>query len=272
MINNIIYFQVFIAGLCIGSFLNVIIYRFPNDLSIIRPRSFCPSCKTQLTWRENIPLISWLIQRGKCKTCKTNISFRYPLIELLTGFLFIIFLNSSPSLYTSSSNLFFNTLFSWVFLSLLVCISFIDIDCLWIPQGLVNFGFISGSLGLIFLSIFGNEFIDFLFLFKGLGTSLISFFIFEIFRRFAKYIFNKDAIGKGDSKLVAMLGLWLGPLGTLFAIGFSYLFAAIYCFLGLSMNFLRYKQAIPFAPFISLGGLTVWFLGNECIISKILHI
>ena len=253
MINNIIYLQVFIAGLCIGSFLNVIIYRFPNDLSIIKPRSFCPKCKTQLTWRENIPFISWLIQGGKCKTCRTTISFRYPLIELFTGFLFIIFLNSSPSLYASSSNWFFNTCFSWSFLSLLICISLIDIEYLWIPQGLINFGFISGFLGLIFLSINGNEFIDVVFLIRGLGSSLISFFIFDIFRRIAKYIFKKDAIGKGDSKLVAMLALWLGPIGTLFAVGLSYIFAAIYCFIGLSTNFLNFRQAIPFAPFISLG-------------------
>ena len=109
-------------------------------------------------------------------------------------------------------------------------------------------------------------------MFKGLSASLISFFIFEIFRRVAKYIFKKDAIGKGDSKLVAMLALWLGPTGTLFAIGFSYVFAAIYCFAGLSMNSLRFRQVIPFAPFISLGGLTVWFLGNEFIILKILRI
>ena len=272
MINNIIYFQAFVIGTCIGSFLNVIIYRFPNNLSIITPRSFCPKCNTRLNWRENIPLLSWFIQRGKCKTCKTTISFRYPLIELLTGFLFIIFLNSSPSLYSSSSNLFFNTCFSWIFLSLLICIAFIDIDCLWIPQGLLNFGFMSGFLGLIFLSIFGNDFINLVFLLKGLGSSLISFFIFEIFRRVAKYIFRKDAIGKGDSKLVAMLALWLGPIGTLFAVGLSYIFAATYCFIGLSMNFLRLRQAIPFAPFISLGGLTVWFLGNDFIISKILRI
>ena len=272
MINNIIYLQVFIAGLCIGSFLNVIIYRFPNDLSIIKPRSFCPKCKTQLTWRENIPFISWLIQGGKCKTCRTTISFRYPLIELFTGFLFIIFLNSSPSLYASSSNWFFNTCFSWIFLSLLICISLIDIEYLWIPQGLINFGFISGFLGLIFLSINGNEFIDVVFLIRGLGSSLISFFIFDIFRRIAKYIFKKDAIGKGDSKLVAMLALWLGPIGTLFAVGLSYIFAAIYCFIGLSTNFLNFRQAIPFAPFISLGGLTVWFLGNDFIMLKILRI
>ena len=101
MINNIIYFQAFVIGSCIGSFLNVIIYRFPNDLSIITPRSFCPKCKTQLTWRENIPFISWLIQRRKCITCKTTISSRYPLIELFTGVLFAIVVNSSPSIYAS---------------------------------------------------------------------------------------------------------------------------------------------------------------------------
>ena len=272
MIHNIIYFQAFLIGTCIGSFLNVIIYRFPNNLSIISPRSFCPRCKTQLTWRENIPFFSWLIQGRKCITCKTTISFRYPLIEIFTGALFAIFVNSSPSLYSSSSNLFLNTSLSWIFLSILVCIAFIDIDCLWIPQGLVNFGFISGLLGLIFVSIVVNEFIDFVFLLKGVGSSLVSFFIFEIFRRVAKYIFKKDAIGKGDSKLVAMLAIWLGPIGTLFAIGFSYVFAAIYCFAGLSMNFLRFRQKIPFAPFISLGGLTVWFLGNEFIMLKILRI
>lgn len=272
MINNLIYFQAFVIGTCIGSFLNVIIYRFPNNLSIISPRSFCPKCKTQLTWKENIPFISWLIQGRKCMTCKTYISFRYPLIELLTGALFVIYIHSSPSLYASSSNLFFNTLLSWTFLSLLICISFIDIDCLWISQGLINFGFISGILGLAFLNIFDYEFFDFVLLFKGLITCLTSFFIFEIFRRVAKYIFKKDAIGKGDSKLVAMLSLWLGPIGTLFAVGFSYVFAAIYCLVGLSMNFLRFKEAIPFAPFISLGGLTVWFLGNKFIMLKILHI
>ena len=157
MINNIIYLQVFIAGLCIGSFLNVIIYRFPNNLSIISPRSFCPKCKTKLSWRENIPLISWLIQGRQCRTCKTTIPFRYPLIEFLTGILFIIFINSSPSLYVSNSNLFLNLFFNWLFLSLLICIALIDIDSFWIPQGLINFGFLSGIFGLIFINIMKNE-------------------------------------------------------------------------------------------------------------------
>jgi len=87
-----------------------------------------------------------------------------------------------------------------------------------------------------------------------------------------KYIFQKDAIGKGDSKLIAMLGLWLGPIGILFAVGISYIFAGIYCLVGLSLNLISFRQFIPFAPFLSLGGLIIWFIGNDFVISKILRI
>ncbi len=265
-------FQAFVIGACIGSFLNVVIYRFPNDLSIVKPRSFCPKCKKRLTWRENIPLISWLFQRGKCINCLSVISYRYPLIELSTGILFIIFLNSSPSIYSSSSGSILNIFFSWIFLSLLICISLIDINEFWIPQGLINFGFISGLLGLISYEIFNDKFIDLYLIFRSLGVSAISFLIFELYRHIAKYIFKKDALGKGDSKLVAMLTLWLGPIGTLFAVGLSYIFAAIYCLVGLSTNLIKFRQVIPFAPFLSIGGLFVWFFGNELIFEKILRI
>ena len=101
---------------------------------------------------------------------------------------------------------------------------------------------------------------------------LISFLIFESLRYFAKYIYKKEAIGKGDSKLVAMLSLWLGPIGTLLAVGISYILAAIYCLVGLFTGFLKLRQVIPFAPFLSLGGLFIWFLGNEFVFEKILHI
>ncbi len=266
------YLYSFIIGLCIGSFINVVVYRFPNNLSIIRPRSFCPKCKTKLTWRENIPLISWLIQRGRCKNCYTSISIRYPLVELTTAILFVVFINSSPSFFSSNFNLFFNIFFSWIFLSLLICITLIDIESFWIPQGLINFGFFSGSLGLIFIGLFNNKFIDFYLLVRGLSSSAMSFFIFECLRYLAKYIFKKDAIGRGDSKLVAMLALWLGPIGTLFAVGISYIFAAIYCLVGLPLNLVKFKQVIPFAPFLSLGGLLIWLMGNDFVIKKILLI
>ena len=272
MLTPFNYLQAFVIGACIGSFLNVIVYRLPNNFSIIKPRSFCPKCKNKLTWRENIPLISWFLQRGKCIHCDALISIRYPFIELLTAILFVLFINSSPSFYGSNFNLFFNIIFSWLFLSLLICITLIDIDRFWIPQGLINFGFFLGFLGLVFIGLLNNKNIDFYLVSKGLITSAVSFFIFESFRYFAKYIFKKDAIGKGDSKLVSMLALWLGPMGTLFTVGISYIFAAIYCLIGLSINRVKFRQVIPFAPFLSIGGLFMWFLGNDFFIEKILRI
>ena len=267
------YFQFFIIGACMGSFLNVVIYRFQNNLSIIKPRSFCPKCKNVISIRENIPLISYLIQKGKCLSCNQSISLRYPLVELITGILFAVFVHSSPSFYSYNSNFLFNTFYSWLFLSILISISLIDIDSFWIPQGLINFGFASGILGLIYMSIFNNDqFINGYLMVKGLSTAAISYGSFELLRYFAKCIFKKDAIGKGDSKLVAMLALWLGPLGILFAVGISYIIASIYCLIGLFTNLVRLNQVIPFGPFLSLGGLLVWLLGNDLIIERILRI
>ena len=264
--------QVLIVGLCMGSFFNVVIYRLPNDLSVIKPRSFCPSCKSRLSWIENIPIISWIMQKGRCINCGDSIPIKYPFIELLTGFLFVIFTKSSPTLYTIDTNLFFQVILSWVFLSLLTCIIFIDINNLWIPQVLINIGFIAGLLLFISLDVYHGKFLDQSLTIKCLCSGVISFFIFESFRKFAKYIFKKDAIGRGDSKLVAMISLWLGPLGTLFAVGIAYLVAAIFCLVGLSLNLMKFRQYIPFAPFLSLGGLLVWFFGNQFFVDQILRI
>tara|TARA_Y100000589_G_scaffold328595_1_gene373060 strand:+ start:337 stop:1155 length:819 start_codon:yes stop_codon:yes gene_type:complete len=270
MITKLLYFQAFFIGICIGSFLNVVVFRLPNELSIIKPRSFCPNCRNKLSWRENIPLISWIIQRARCVNCKKPISIRYPLVELTTGILFAIFLNSSPSMYISSSNLIFNLTSSWIFLSILICIALIDIDQFWIPQGLINFGLFFGLLGLILVNILDSRFMDFNLLFTGIVSLLISFFIFETFRKFAKYIYKRDAIGKGDSKLIAMMALWLGPTGIILCLAISYIIAALFCLLGIYFKLINLKQVIPFAPFLSFGGLIVWLLGNEFFIDKLL--
>ena len=162
-----------------------------------------------------------------------------------------------------------NIFFGWLFLSLLICISLIDISSFWIPQSLINFGLYSGILHLL---IYSGKYSNLNLFFKGISTSVIAFLIFESLRYTTRFIFRKDAIGKGDSKLVAMIALWLGPIGTLFAVGISYIIASIYCLVGLSMNLIRFRQVIPFAPFLSLGGLILWFFGNEFIFEKILRI
>ena len=271
MINTISGTYSLLIGLCIGSFLNVLIYRIPEGISIINPRSFCPNCKNDIKYLQNIPVISWLIQKGKCSYCGTNINIRYPLIESLTAILFIIFSKSSPQFYNFNQNIFVENIFSWLFLSILLAISFIDLEHFWIPQSLINFGFLSGLINLIVISnldkdIFTNYFL------KGFLASLVSYVLFEVLRLLAKKIYKRDALGKGDSKLVSMMALWLGPLGIVLGIGITYVVAAVFLLILLQFKKIKKGQIIPFAPFLSIGGLTVWYFGNDFLLKFIYKI
>ena len=267
-IQNLLIIKSFLIGICFGSFFNVVIYRLPLNLSIVKPRSFCPKCKNRISWQENIPLISWLIQKGKCRNCKKNISFSYPIIELFSGLFFVILIFSSQQIHTSITNEFFRNVFSWIFFSIIFLISLIDINHLWIPQKLINYGFLFGFINLFLVKFISKEYI-FYDLTIHLATIIVSYLFFEFIRKIAKYIFKKDALGQGDSKLVSMISLWLGPVGVLLSVSISYIVAAIFIIFGLSMNILKRNELIPFAPFLSVGALIVWFFGNDQIISSI---
>ena len=131
----------FFIGICIGSFLNVVIFRLPNDISILSPRSFCPKCEKKIKWYLNIPILSWVILKAKCNYCSTRISLRYPIVEFITGLLFIIFSSANPYFYFLNLDNPFEKIFSWIILSILLAISFIDFEHFWIPQSLINFEF-----------------------------------------------------------------------------------------------------------------------------------
>ena len=265
-------FWKFLIGICIGSFLNVVIFRLPNEISILKPRSFCPNCKEKIKWYLNIPILSWILLKAKCKYCSTKISVRYPIVELMTGFLFIIF--SGGSAYFYSFNLInpFETLFSWILLSILISISLIDLENFWIPQSLINFGFLIGILNLLLIEFYKiDSYLNSIFL-KGICGATGAYVVFELLRICSKIVFKKDALGKGDSKLVSMMGIWLGPLGISLAIGISYIIAAIFVLIFLQLKILKKNQIIPFAPFLSIGGLTVWYFGNEFLLKFIYRI
>ena len=268
MFNLINIFESFLIGICIGSFINVVIYRLPNDISIITPRSFCPKCKYKISWRENIPLISWIIQKGKCISCNQKISIRYPFIEFTTGILFVIFKSASPYIYNSINFNLLEILFGWFFISLLLVISLIDIKYFWIPQVLINIGFTIGFINLLFIQTV-NNFGEIELLLNCIFSSLISFLLFELLRVSAKSFFKKDALGKGDSKLVSMIALWLGSTGTLISLGITYIFAAFCLLIALKIKIIKRNQIIPFAPFLSIGGLVVWFFGNEFLLNNL---
>ncbi len=255
----------FFIGLCIGSFLNVVIYRIPEGISIVNPRSFCPKCKKRIRNKENIPVISWLIQKGKCSYCGININFRYPAIEISTGILFLVFSNASPHIYNFNQIPFIENIFSWLLISILIAISFIDIKHFWIPQSLINFGYLSGFINLILIEIINNNILN-NYLLKGLLASLGTYLLFEILRLSAKKIYKREALGKGDSKLASMLALWIGPVGMLLSFGLSYIIAAIYILVAFCFKVIKKNDMLPFAPFLSIGALLVWFFGNQSLL------
>ena len=267
-VSGLILIKYFVIGTCFGSFFNVVVYRLPQGISIVKPRSFCPKCKSRITWRENIPLLSWLIQKGRCRYCDKKISFSYPLIELLTGLFFVILNFSSQQIHTSITNEFFRNIFSWIFFSIIFLISLIDMNHFWIPQKLINYGFLFGLINLFLVKFIFEDYI-FYDLTKYFATIIVSYLFFECIRKIAKYIFKKEALGQGDSKLVSMISLWLGPVGILLSVGISYIFAATFVIFGLSMNILKRNQFIPFAPFLAIGALIIWFFGNDQIIMSI---
>src|SRR5438477_1637885 len=126
----------FVLGAVVGSFLNVCIYRLPLDLSVNEPRrSFCPSCKKQLTWSQNIPLFSWLVLRGKCASCGARIAFRYFAVELLTALLFLLVWKCFP---------WEMAIAYWVFVSLLIAATFIDFEHFIIPDEITIGGMVAG--------------------------------------------------------------------------------------------------------------------------------
>jgi len=183
----------FVTGLVVGSFLNVVIARVPLEQSIVRPRSRCPKCGHVLAWYENIPLLSWLALRARCRGCSAPISMRYPLVELLTGLLYFACLRR----------------FGWdfalvpalVLVTLLVPLTFIDLDHWILPLSMT----VSGTLaGLVLAVPRGVEhFWDAL-----LGAA-VGFLVFRMMEYVGWKVFKKEALGAGDKYLVAMLGAFL---------------------------------------------------------------
>jgi len=248
-------FLIFVFGLCIGSFFNVVIYRWSKGLSIKNPIfSICPKCGKTLKWYHNIPLLSYLFLKGRCAYCKEPISPIYPFIELLTATLFVL-----TYLKFRSLGLIPFLGFSFFVLSL-IPISFIDFKVKEIPDTL--------SLGLIFagwiFSLFGfNPFVDFeKSLISGLGGIGLLFLINEVYYLFSK----KDGMGMGDFKLMGGIGAFLGYKSFYWILLIASL-TGIFAFFGVYFWYrmkgvakeIDLKTEIPFGPFLALSSLIYLF-------------
>ncbi|WP_368652333.1 A24 family peptidase [Ornithinibacillus sp. 4-3] len=233
----------FILGCVFGSFFNVVGLRIPKEQSILTP-SCCPKCQHQLKSYELIPILSFLFQFGKCRSCKTNISPLYPLIEFTTGLLFLF-------LYLKTG-LQFELIITVTFACLLIIILVTDLSYMIIPNNILLF-FLPLFLFLrMMLPI--EPWYD-IFLGSLVGFLMLAFLI----------LLSKGAIGGGDMKLFAVLGILLGTKKIILTFILASLFGALIGILLIALNRLKRKEAIPFAPFIGLGAIISYFYEQELV-------
>jgi leader peptidase (prepilin peptidase)/N-methyltransferase len=238
-----------VLGLLIGSFLNVVVARVPRGLSIVRPASQCPGCGQSIRWYDNFPVLSYLFLKGKCRTCKEPISIRYPVIEILTSIMFI----AVQLRLGISWHLLFR---DWPFVAILLAITFIDLEHGIIPDVL--------SLGGLILGLATCWMVDtpgWLNSWLGAGIGFSAFYALAwIYYK----ISGRAGLGGGDIKLLAMLGAFVGPYGVLTTVLISSVFGSL---VGIGWALATQKKglmkmSIPYGPFLVLGALYYYLLGD----------
>jgi len=231
---------VIVGGVVLGSFLNVVIYRWPRGGSVVYPPSACVHCGHRLSPLDLVPIFSFLLLKGRCRYCKNRISLRYPLVELLTGLaLALVYFDHGLTLLTAAG---------WLFAAILLVCAFIDIDAGIIPDRLTYPGLLAG----IILSFFTI----------GIKTSLLGASLFALVY-FIAAVVSKGGMGGGDIKLMAAAGFVLGlrPSMTAMVVGFLVLslFYGVYAIIQ-KLRGRDMPRAYPLAPFLSLGCLMVYFI------------
>ncbi len=249
MLNYFNEIWLFVLGLCIGSFLNVCIYRLPESKSIVHPRSMCPNCGTLIRFYDNIPILSYVWLRGKCRHCHTRISFRYPVIELLSGlFAAGVFLKYGISLEAAVY---------YVFMATLLVITFIDIDHQIIPDVITLPG-----IPIFFGASFALPQVTYIESILGIligGGSL--FLVAWVYHLLTK----KEGMGGGDIKLLGMMGAVIGWKGVLFTIFLASAVGTVSGMLIMLKTRKSMKLAVPFGPFLAIGGITYILFGPPLI-------
>ena len=235
-----------VAGAAIGSFLNVLICRIPQEISIAYPPSHCPKCGHAIRFYDNIPIISYVILRGRCRDCHEKISLRYPLVELLTAMMSLLLF------WKFGLNLKY--FFSFVFSSVLIVITFIDFDHQIIPD-------IITLPGIPIFSLIAILFMDVPWLEAVLGIIIGGGCLYAVAVGY-ELITKREGMGGGDIKLLAMLGGFLGWKSIFFIVFVSSLLGAL---VGVSMMIAKgqdMKYAVPFGPFLSIAAVAYIFFGR----------
>ena len=264
--SSLIFIVIFLLGTIIGSFLNVVISRFNTGRTMVKGRSICMNCNKNLRWYELIPVLSFLVQSGKCRRCKSSISTQYPIVELVTGLVFaLIVFKFLPILFISSSfYIFYVVLYVFIF-SLLIVISVYDLRHKVIPDKLVYL-----FIAISFISIFINPYMFGPIFVLPTLAALFSGPLFAVPFVLLWFFSKGRFMGLGDGKLVLGLGWMLGMTQGIFAIILAFWIGSIVGLfvLFLSKKKINMKTEIPFAPFLIAGAL-IAFVFNLNIFSLI---
>ncbi len=251
-------------GLCAGSFLNVVVWRLPRGLSIVRPRSACPDCGEPISAWDNLPVLSFLLLRGSCRYCKQPISFRYPLVEATMGAVAALlawrwFQALQPGSALAA------TVVEGAFFGLLLALALIDLDLRILPDSLTLPGILAGLIGSAIHPwmhrrafeatgfAVGDAVLDGI-----LGAAAGAGLLWGISWA-AEKIWKREAMGLGDVKLLAMIGAWLGLLGMLYAMLVAVMAGAA---IGIVVWLVRRDRFLPFGPFLALGAASVLLFGD----------
>jgi leader peptidase (prepilin peptidase)/N-methyltransferase len=258
---------VFFTGLCVGSFLNVCIWRIPQNESIIFPPSHCPKCNNELSWFENIPLLSWICLRGRCRNCSNPISVRYILVELLTGLLFLgvwyRVLDFNLSFYN-----FIGLLCACLCITVLaVLTAFIDYEHFIIPNKITYPVLLLGLGAAPFFPELWGIGIKNPWTTLGVACASISVCagLLVVLSSIGKFIFKRDVLGWGDIKYIAAVAAVFGPISTFFILFVASVLGAVSGLLLIALKKKKLRSSIPFGVSLAIASY-LWILrGNEIV-------
>ena len=242
MLETFAYIYIFILGLILGSFYNVVGIRTADKQSIVTPRSHCPNCQHTLSASELIPVVSYLLQKGSCRHCHAKISAKYPLFEIVTASLFTI----SPVLVGWSKEL----LIVLLLISLVVIVTISDLYKMLIPNQVLLF--------FTLVTIVVRFFIPMLPWWDAYAGALLGFVIL-----FLIAIVSKGGMGGGDIKYFGVLGFFLGMKGIVLTLVLAAFLGAIFGLVFMMLKKIQRKQPMPFAPFIGTAALISYFFGED---------
>ena len=246
------YFAAFVLGCIWGSFSNVCIYRLPNDQSVVKGRSFCTSCKEQIKWYDNIPFLSFIFLKGKCRRCGNKISSQYFLVEFVSAISFVIVYH----LYGIS----ITTLLLIILSVFFIIIFFIDLKHFIIPNELtfplMLIGFVKSFEPNLNQTIFPNYI-------NSLIGGVFGYLIIWLIILFYKKVRNKDGMGLGDAKLMAVVGFWFGWTSIPFTIFISSFVALFFAIPSLIKKNKNMTTQIPFGPYIIIGCIIYVSFANQ---------